>query len=218
MFALVLLGMSILIGVISSLPLTDTHLFDSLSDLYYICTPLRLPGEKGWGFSLLILLLNWAAVIVIVICTAISFKYGQKYQRDYSLDRTKPSRGQQHLAIKIGITLTISAISWIIMLLILCINYFSVGSVIDRYAVQWILGYLLSVVILLQPVTLFLVSMVTKRKWYGAWITRLSLKKSPLYKNLPNKLDTVQKMESEQQVGSVFSRLRYHVMFCLLLF
>jgi hypothetical protein len=207
-FAVSLVGMSLVLGIVSSLPLTDSHLFESLSELYYICTPIRLPGESGWGFSLLILLLNWAAIVVIATCLGLAFRFARRLSTPAhsQIPRTTrlPGGTARFLTVKLWSTLCVSAFCWIIMLLLLSVNYFSGGSVLDRYTVQWILGYLLSITILLQPVTLFLVSTVTGKSWFSTWMAKLSVEKSPLYQRLPRKLECVQKMESEQQVSGQF--------------
>ena len=206
-FGMTLAVKGIVLGIISFLPLTDIQYFDSTSEFYYVCMPLRLPGEKGWAYSTLIIVLDWLAIVITIISLALSLvtsrKLHQLKQATHThLTHTKASStdnpSSKYLTLKMLITLGMSTLIWLLTLFLLSISYFSSGAAISQSSIQWTLGYFLCVLIMLQPACMLVVTIVMRTSCFGAWMHDRFTMKTPLQKLCPKALESVKKLDSDQ--------------------
>ena len=166
-FALIASAQALVIAIISALPYMNLPYFDSREDFYYTCTPLRLPGEEGWAYSSLLLILDWIAVVIgagalikISIhcssCRQPSISAAEKLEELHSEGRKLRQQRQSFL------TLAMCLVGWVAVLIIANITYFSKGN-LDQDAGQWILGFCLSITLCLRPIFNISYQFISKR-------------------------------------------------------
>lgn len=197
---------AIIVCVLSFLPLTELSYFGALPELYYTCVPLRLPGEPGWGHSTLVLMLDWSALLLAIVCTTLTAVISLRRRSRAQTTPAAKSRAScvnvtaEYETLRLLLTLVVSETCWSVMLLLFSISYFSGGEATERYTTQWILAFLLSIVVLLQPMSALLAGVVTGTRCFERWAASLS--RTPLRRNRPSSLHNVIKAESAQQVSA----------------
>ena len=202
-FALIACAQCLVIATISALPYMNLPYFDNTGGFYFTCTPLKLPGEKGWAYSTLLLILDWISVVIgagalikISIhcssCRQPSIPAAEKLEEFYT-DGSKLRQQRQSF-----LTLTVCLAGWIAVLVIANITYFSSGK-LDQDAAQWILGFCLSITLCLRPVFNLGHQLISR------WLTRnghgLKTYSSSLFQSRPSGLQRLARLPDSHQVG-----------------
>lgn len=219
-FILILIVKCIVLAIVSFLPMTNIAYFDSNTlEYYYLCTPIRLPrNEKGWPYSTLIIILNWIALLISISAMIWSnkllwknlrkLKTSQKwnsniFQYPYSKDTQKQD-------LKVEFTMNISfcfnAAFWAFILLLVSINYFSGGTAISQGNIPWVIGFLMSLLIITHPLLVIILQFIVRSKWFQRRYCRTGGLEDNFLKDYPNQLENVQKIPSSSlaQVIIVF--------------
>lgn len=200
-FLLIVAAQTLILLTISFLPFTNITYFDVDLDYYFRCTPLRLPGEQGWAFSTLVLILNWIAVIgAVVTLTVVSIRYSKCTEPELSpagrLLETLPSK--RRLQRQIFLSLCVASGGWILVHIVISISYFS-GGHLDKSAVQWLLGFFISIILILHPLTFLVHSLLCKFVFPRYRKDPTGLKS--LLECRPRSLENIQRLNGGQQVG-----------------
>ncbi len=217
-FFLIASAQCLVICVISLLPFLKLPYFDNtLEEYYYICTPLRVPNEKGWAFSTLLLILDWIACL---ICGGALIKISLHYSscrqppvpaaeklEELQLNGSKLRQQRQTF-----LTLVISLVGWTSVLVIINITFFSKGK-LDAETTQWILGFCLGVTLCLRPLSILIHHHLSR--WMDKNHRRQKSFVVSLFTSCPQSLHRLARLPDSHQVGitqsTYFTKARLHV-------
>ncbi len=204
-FLLIAVAQCFILIPISSLPFTKLEYFNNVNTYYYLCTPLRLPGEQGWGLSTLILILDWLALTITasaLITVSVKYSTCRDPKRTdvtkYFDDGTVPVKRLQRMLF---LNLCLSAVGWMLLLLLISITYFSKGQ-LDKVTVQWILGFSVTLTITSYPVAMFAYHLVTM--YLLPRLQPAGAAYGALLAASPTDIDSIHKVPSFGQVRQVF--------------
>ena len=203
-FILLLVVKCIVLAIVSFLPMTNIAYFTIDGAYYYLCTPLRLPSETGWPYSTLIVILNWIALFIALLLLV---AYNIRIRKSITplitpqLDLNEPKQRQQKANIKLQFwmnsTLAYNIALWALILLLMSINYFSGGHSISQKSIQWIVGYLVSILIMSNPILVCVLHAVMKTSWFSH---RYYSQEDNFMTSFPPKLESIQKLAASFQV------------------
>lgn len=158
-YILIVAAKTVVLLALSFLPYIDIHYFDTKSKYYYMCTPIRLPGEMGWAYSTLIVVLSWMGIISAVVLTTCSILRFRKSSASFC------KRSYQYQSVQVYaeyfalhnkksliascVSICANLVGWGTVLLIFSISYFS-GGAPYKDTIQWALGYSLAVVLIVH--------------------------------------------------------------------
>ena len=199
-FILIICAQSLILMTISFLPFTNIRYFDTVAEYYFRCTPLRLPGEQGWAFSTLVLILNWIVIgVSVVTLTVVSVRYSKCTEPELSpagrLIETVTSK--KRLQRQVFLALCIACGGWITTHVLVCISYFS-GDRLNKGTIQWLLGFCISVCLNLHPLTFLVHSLLCK--WVFPRYRKDPTGLKALLDACPRSLESVQRQHGGPQV------------------
>lgn len=203
-FILILIVKCILLAIVSFLPMTNIAYFSTSSPYYYLCVPVRIPHEQGWPYSTLIVTLNWIALFISIgnlVAVNVMLRKSKQHTKLSEENMCKTFETQKR-DMKVEFTLNVSfgfnGVFWTLILLLLSINYFSGGQSISRDSIQWAVGFLVSLLIVLHPVLIALLQFIMKTDWFSH---KYFTQDEETFKGYcPKKLENVQKLASYSQV------------------
>ena len=202
-FAVIACAQCLVIAIISALPYMNLPYFDNTGEYYFTCTPLKLPGEKGWAYSLLLLILDWISVVIgagalvkISIhcssCRQPPVPAAEKLEEIHTEGSKLRQQRQSFLTLAVCLT------GWVAVLVIANITYFS-NDKLDQDAGQWILGFCLSITLCLRPV--FSVGHQLISRWLARNGHGLKTYSGSLFQSRPFGLQRLARLPDSHQVG-----------------
>jgi hypothetical protein len=208
-YILIVVAKTVVLLALSFLPYIDIHYFDTKSKYYYMCTPIRLPGEMGWAYSTLIVVLSWTGLIVSGALTVLSVLKFKKLSGSFS------RKSLQHQAVHAYadyyavynrrsliascVCVCANLVGWGTVLLIFSVSYFS-GGAPHKLTIQWALGYSIAVILLVHAI----LRLALGSSWFLGSYGRHSnsddngLSCKHLEKKTPAKLDKLEKLAAQQ--------------------
>ena len=199
-FTLVAVTCGGIVTIISVLPITNLAYFETDQDFAFTCTPLRLPGEQGWAFSTLTLILCWMALCFTLLPLLFQLSKHNHCCRPQSSDSSKKDAAAQLRFItpcvqcQLYASLALMAAGWAIVLIILSAGYSSSGH--DNDNLQWVLGFVITCTLVVPPVVQLL-GRVIRHYWHQEDQELSTLRN--LLKCTPKKLNAVHKLTSQDQ-------------------
>ena len=195
-FLLVAATTTVIVMIISALPVTSLPYFDKERNYAFPCTPLRLPGEQGWAFSTLTIILCWIALSVTIL--PLIFKIS-RHRHCWNVSETSETTVHIHsitpcTQCQLYTTMCLMATGWSIILIILTAGYFSSGFDNDR--LQWVLGFCVACTLIVPPIIPVVVRFI--KKFIHTEDPKLNALRS-LMKNTPKKLETIHKLNPRDQ-------------------
>ena len=202
-FVLVLIVMCILLAIVSILPMTNVNYFDEdLENNLYLCVPLQVPTKGGWGYSALIVIFDWIALIVTiamcVICLVRIQTFSSLDTQTKSLELLKSHRKAMVMKWIMLIVYGFNTILWTLVLTILSITYFSGGGALNKSNTRWGLGYMISIILLVHPILVLILEVLARKQWILQYYSESA--DSKLGFDCPKQLESMQKLALSWQV------------------
>ena len=127
---------------------------DKLNDtqIYFQCVPLALISEAGtsiaaWRYScFIIVVLGWCPVIIATVSTIASSVSPCNVKNFGSDCRRWCAMSKRHVILFFQLTLEVAL--WIVIIVVASVAFFSDGQQLSKVSTHWILGYLVSTVLL----------------------------------------------------------------------
>ena len=199
-FLLIVCAQSLVLLIVSVLPFTRLQYFDSRSEYYFLCAPFRLPGEQGWAFSTLVIILDWIALGVSVVTLAVvSVRYSTCNDPELSpADKLTESRSnKRQVQRQLFLSLVTGSAGWGTVLVLVSVSYFSNGR-LDKGTVQWILGFCISATIIVHVLSFFFHSLFSK--WVLPRLNQDPSGLQDLVAACPKAIENAQRQTGGQQV------------------
>ncbi len=205
-FGLIAFAQCFVIAVVAAIPYMGLPYFDSSQAFYFTCTPLQLPGQEGWTYAVLVLILDWIALAVGIValvkiclhCSSCRNPVVSAAERLEELYVERSCARQQRQAF---LTLAVCSAGWAAVLVLANVTYFSDGK-LDRNTGQWVLGFGLGVTLCLRP------AFVLAHHVCSGWLTRrghgLKTLSASLCQSRPSGLQRLARLPDSHQVSDKF--------------
>jgi hypothetical protein len=152
-------------SVLCFIPLVSDALMASVSNAdlnvtqsYFGCVPLTVNSEAGtslaaWRYScFLLVVLAWCPVILAVVCCVVIIVSLCKQSVDDSQTAESYELSASRRQLIMFIQTVVEEILWITVVIVASVAFFGDGRTSNKVTMQWILGYLLSIVLLWHSV------------------------------------------------------------------
>ena len=166
-FILVAATCCVVVTIISLLPITNLAYFETEKVYAFTCTPLRLPGEQGWAFSTLTLILSWMALCLTLLPLIFQFYRHNHCCRTQTSYRKNAATQLRFITpcvqCQLYVSLALMSAGWTIVLIILSAGYSS--SEHDNDDLQWVLGFIITCTLVIPPV-MQLIGRLVRHLWH----------------------------------------------------